>query len=269
MIGIGVRDEPEKVFVGTGGARIVSMESAYSFTCAGEERSVLPRLSVGGVFVSKPSDPVDDHVRLISTIPFGVHHFGDFVYFVAVFGDLDRARRRLSAIRNVVRRRKFKLGDVENRMNAFEVGGEPELVHLVGDLGDDQERTKIFLGEFPCRSGRRDVLGKDVRHIAGIELRRCGPAGVSGAGVCSYGLGELLLECDLELVYVDYQITGTSGGGVALGVESDRGVVTLVREERRDSGGVVRSVVVDELGKGDEIGPVVLVVVAVNAEVLF
>ena len=46
-------------------------------------------------------------------------------------------------------------------------------------------------------------------------------------------------------------------------------MVTFVGEERRYSGGGTRSVVVRKLRKRKEFGPVVLLIVAVNAEILF
>src|SRR6266481_10104019 len=54
-----------------------------------------------------------------------------------------------------------------------------------------------------------------------------------------------------------------------LRVKCEVWVVALVREERGNSRGAARSVVVCELGKGEEARPVVLLVVAVDTEVLF
>src|SRR6266481_1216196 len=54
-----------------------------------------------------------------------------------------------------------------------------------------------------------------------------------------------------------------------LGVKRDVWVVAFVCEERGNSHGAARCVVVCELCKGEEARPVVLLVVAVDTEVLF
>ena len=53
-----------------------------------------------------------------------------------------------------------------------------------------------------------------------------------------------------------------------LGVHSEVQVVSFVHEERRDSCSSAGGVIVRELCQGQEIGPVVLLVIAVNPKVL-
>ena len=50
---------------------------------------------------------------------------------------------------------------------------------------------------------------------------------------------------------------------------SDVWVVSFVHEERRDTCGSVQCIVVGEFGEGKQLGPVVLLVVAVDLKVLF
>ena len=59
-----------------------------------------------------------------------------------------------------------------------------------------------------------------------------------------------------------------SRGKVALGVHSEVRVVSFIREEQRDSYSSTGGVIVRELCQRQEIGPVVLLVVAVNPKVL-
>ena len=51
-------------------------------------------------------------------------------------------------------------------------------------------------------------------------------------------------------------------------MNSDDGMITFVGEKLRDSSGSCRSIVVSELTKGEEAGPVVLLVVAEDVKVL-
>jgi hypothetical protein len=54
---------------------------------------------------------------------------------------------------------------------------------------------------------------------------------------------------------------------VTVGVVGDLGVVSFVDEEQSESGGLMRRVVVSKLGNGKEVGPVVLLVIAVHPNV--
>src|SRR5271168_4550733 len=52
-------------------------------------------------------------------------------------------------------------------------------------------------------------------------------------------------------------------------MDGDVRMITFVGEERRNSGGGTRSIVVSELGKRKKCEPIVLLIVAVYAEILF
>ena len=52
-------------------------------------------------------------------------------------------------------------------------------------------------------------------------------------------------------------------------MDSEIGVVTLISEERGNSGSSVRSIVVSKLRKGQEFRPVILLIIAVHSDVLF
>ena len=69
----------------------------------------------------------------------------------------------------------------------------------------------------------------------------------------------------MEGVKIDGVFSSSFGGKVSFWVDGDVGVVALVGEEGRDASGCIRSIVVRELRKGQEFGPIILLVVAINA----
>ena len=69
----------------------------------------------------------------------------------------------------------------------------------------------------------------------------------------------------MEGVKIDGVFLSSFGGKVSFWVDGDVGVVALVGEEGRDTSGSVLSIVVRELHKEQEFGPVVLLVVAIDA----
>ena len=75
----------------------------------------------------------------------------------------------------------------------------------------------------------------------------------------------LLTEELVEEVKIDGVFSSLFGGKVSFWVDGDVRVVAFVGEEGRDASGGVQSIVVRELCKGQEFGPVILVVIAINA----
>ena len=114
-------------------------------------------------------------------------------------------------------------------------------------LSNDLERPQEFLREFLRRTGGVDVLCADVGLVANVEVR-CGESVPIRldlvSGLC---FGDLLSECGMEFFEVNGKLVGPHGGEVALQVYRESGVITLVSEERRESGSGVWSVVVGEL----------------------
>ena len=69
----------------------------------------------------------------------------------------------------------------------------------------------------------------------------------------------------MEGVKINRVFSSLFGGKVSFWVDGDVGVVALVGEEGRDASGSICSIVVQELCKGQEFRPVVLLVVAIDA----
>ena len=73
----------------------------------------------------------------------------------------------------------------------------------------------------------------------------------------------------MKFVEVRDEVSSSVRGEVVLRMNGDVRVVTLVGEEWRDSGRVIRSIVVGELGDGEERSPVILLIRCIDADVLF
>ena len=88
---------------------------------------------------------------------------------------------------------------------------------------------------------------------------------VCGSLVLQLCSSHLLTEELVEGVKINGVFLSLFGGKVSFWVDGDVGVVAFVGEEGRDTSGSIWSIVVQELCKGREFRPVILLVVAINA----
>ena len=108
-----------------------------------------------------------------------------------------------------------------------------------------------------------------------LALRKAlSPILKSGGGVCRtlialLGGGDHLLQFLMELIKVDHKVACTSADEVVFWMDGDIGMVAFIGEEGQDACSSTRSVVVGKLGQRQELGPVVLLVIAVGLYVLF
>ncbi len=77
------------------------------------------------------------------------------------------------------------------------------------------------------------------------------------------------LEVFVEFPQIDGIFSSAVGGQILLGVNREVRVVSFVSEERGHTSSLTRRVVVGKLSQRKQLGPVVLLVVAVGVEVLF
>lgn len=78
--------------------------------------------------IAHPADTVAQ-LNSMSFVVFRIENFCDFVMFVVrVIVEFDRARRGLSAVRNIVGKVRLELGNVKNRVNAAKVFTEAECI---------------------------------------------------------------------------------------------------------------------------------------------
>ena len=87
---------------------------------------------------------------------------------------------------------------------------------------------------------------------------------VRGSLISQLHSSHLLMEELVERVKIDGVFLNLFRGKVSFWVDGDVGVVALVGEEGRDANGCVQSIVVQELHKRQEFGPVILLVIAIN-----
>ena len=113
------------------------------------------------------------------------------------------------------------------------------------------------------------MFGFDKDLISDLEVRCWSSSGISRTFIAFLGFGYLGSEFLVQLVYVHYEFFGARGGEIALWVYCDVRVISLVSKEWGYSGGSTRGIVVCKLRKREKLSPVVLLVVAVNPDVLF
>lgn len=113
------------------------------------------------------------------------------------------------------------------------------------------------------------MLGFDKSAFADLELGR------RDAGFVGLNLVPFLSDCDIfaemrvKLVEVDCKFARAIRCNVAFGVDGNRWVVAFVREKGGNPRSCVRCVVIREFREREQIGPVVLLIGAINADVLF
>ena len=110
-----------------------------------------------------------------------------------------------------------------------------------------------------------EVLSFDKSLVINFEVWCWSSSSVRGSLVLQLHSSHLLMEELVEGVKIDGVFSSSFGGKVSFWVDGDVGMVALVGEEGRDTSGSIRSIVVRELRKGQEFGPVVLLVVAIDA----
>ena len=132
-------------------------------------------------------------------------------------------------------------------------------------LCDDGERPKVSLCEFPQGPSGVEVLGFDESLITDFEVQCQSSSSVCRSLVSQLHSSHLLTEELVEGVKIDRVFLNSFEGKVSFWVDGDVGVVALVGKEGRDASGSIWSIVVRELCKWQEFGPVVLLVVAIDA----
>ena len=73
----------------------------------------------------------------------------------------------------------------------------------------------------------------------------------------------------MGLIKINCKLLGASRGEVVFRVNSNVQIVALISGEWGDTSGCIGSIVVGKLHEQEEVGPVVLLVVAIDSEVLF
>ena len=112
------------------------------------------------------------------------------------------------------------------------------------------------------------MFGGDVSVFSDFEVRRRFATSVCSISLPLLSTCELFFEHLLNFKNVDSEVASENRSDLSFGEDRDVWVITLRREERRNASRVVRCVVICEFGEGKQFGPVRLLVVAVNTEIL-
>ena len=113
-----------------------------------------------------------------------------------------------------------------------------------------------------------EVLNFDKSLVTDFEVQCQSSSSVYRSLVSQLCSSHLLMEELMEGVKIDGVFLSSFGGKVLFWVDGDVEVVALVGEKGRDASDSIWSIVVQELCKGQEFGPVILLVVVINAYVL-
>ena len=132
-------------------------------------------------------------------------------------------------------------------------------------LCDDGERPKVSLCEFPRGPSGAEVLSFDKSLVTNFEVWSQSSSSICRSLVSQLCSSHLLMEELVEGVKIDRVFSSSFGCKVSFWVDRDVGVIALVDKEGRDASSCIQSIDVHELCKGQEFGPVILLVVAIDA----
>ena len=246
---------------GSGFVRIAQVKLCNEFLHVPKFIRGEPREFFIGVLVAEPSNVVLKFY-FSSTVDFRVYNFSYFKFVVAI--DFNGRRRGLNAIRDCVRRLGFKHGDMEYGVDPAEIFRETDSERRGSGLVNDFERTEEFLREFVRGARGTEEFGLHEDFFANLEVRRGGAATISWSLITGLRLGHRGTQLLVKLVEVGYEVSRAGRGEVEVGIKGEVGVIAFVREERGYSSGNTRSVVERELGEGQEVSPVILLIIAIN-----
>ena len=161
----------------------------------------------------------------------------------------------------------FEEGDVEDRMKETHSVRELESECMARDFMGDGERTETFVVKLLGRAFGRDVLSIQPDEVADFEVGSGESATVGRDLVLGLGDFDLVSAIGVEVGEGFGEVVGSRVGDRDIEREGGARIITIVGKERGDLSRRVRGIVVGELGDGEEVCPVVLLIVGVHPEV--
>jgi len=225
-----------------------------------------PGSGVVGVLVALPSNQITKFA-LQAIIDSRVQDFGNLVLILIV--DFHRRRRCDFAVRNGAGFVGFELRNMEDGVDGAHIGRELDPDGVGTGASDDLVRAKVLLGELLRRSTSLNKLSKKEDFGSDRKLWGRHPVTIRRDLVTLLSFGDRFLDLGVELVEIGDKLSGPVGSDLFVQGRRDVRVVAFVREEGRNTGSIVHSVVISELGHGEERGPVVLLIGAEHTEDLF
>jgi hypothetical protein len=139
---------------------------------------------------------------------------------------------------------------------------------VTAGLSDDLVRTEVSLRKFLQRVGPVEVFCFDKDLVANSKVRLWDMLVIRGLLVTFLSGGNVVLEVLMKVVQFHHELMSPCGGEVSFGVRGEVWVVTVVGIEGGNSSGGGRCIVVSEFCYRKKVGPVAMLVVAIDAEVL-
>lgn len=223
----------------------------------------LPRGRFSGIVIAEPLNAILE----FPVVDPRVHNCGDFVFGFAV--DFHRRWWGLDSIGYGISFVRAEKGDMEDGMELGESMRKGELISVRRDFLGDGEWAQAFMIELLGRTFSFDIGSVQPDFVGNFPVRRCESSAVGGTLGLSLGCLHLVSAILMEFRELMGEVMGRriTDGGV-----NDHGgfwVVAVVGKEGGDLRGGMRSIVVGKLGDGEEVCPIVLLVVAVHAEECF
>ena len=161
----------------------------------------------------------------------------------------------------------FKERDVEYWMDETKRPRKFKPEGMGGDDSGDGEGTQTFVIKLLGWPLSCDILSIEPYKVANLELWRYLSAAIGRNLVLTLGDGDLLSAVFVELREGLREVVGCWIADSHVQGECCPRIVTIVGKERRDLSSGVSGIVVSELRYGKEIGPIVLLVVGIHAEI--
>src|SRR5262245_54556242 len=112
-------------------------------------------------------------------------------------------------------------------------------------------------------------FGFDHDVLSNLEVQCGDTALVSRLLISLLCFGDMVTELLMKFVKVDSKFSCSIRGKISFSMNSNAWIVSFVCVERRNTRSSIRCVVVGEFGDGKEFFPVVLLIIAINPNVLF
>ena len=148
-------------------------------------------------------------------------------------------------------------------MEELHGAGELQAECVGGDLLGNPEGAKTAVVQFLGRPPSPNVFGKEPDPLAYLEVRRRCPEAISGPDLLVLSHGDLFPEIGVEFGKGFGKVVCIGGRDGAVQGDREGWMVAVVSEEGSDLDSGVGGVVVGELRKWQEFGPVTLTVIAV------
>jgi len=169
----------------------------------------------------------------VPVVIFRVRYLAEFIFHITV--NLNGFRWWRSSVFKSVWDMGFELRYVENGMDPVEIVGERNLNGVPADTVKDLEGTEVAFREHTRGTGSVDEFGKDKYFITRVEQQRRSPVGVRGCLVALLSKLEGFCKIEVKFLKVGSEFLGPEQGDIMLRMDVQGWVVTLVREEWRDT----------------------------------